>query len=177
MADPFISEMRMFGFNYPPRGWATCNGQTLPINQNQTLYSLLGTNFGGNGRTSFNLPDMRGRVPVSNGVNQGIQFNIGNFGGEEYVTLTETQMGVHTHAVRGTTAQGNVKPFEGAIFAEGYDKQNGSASPIYGEPANLTSLKAESVSANGGGAAHGNVQPSLVVNYCIALTGEFPSRN
>ena len=176
MAEPFLSEMRMFGFGWAPRGWATCDGQILPINQNQSLFSLLGTTFGGDGKTSFGLPDMRSRVPV-HGMGGGIQ--MGAKGGVENVTLTEGQMAAHSHAMKATTSNGNVKDFAGNIAAAGFDSRVSKQQPVnmYGPATNLISLNAESVTLNGSGLSHENMQPSTVVNFCIALSGLFPSRN
>ncbi len=177
MAEPFLSEIRMYGFNWPPRGWAMCDGQSLPINNNQALFSLLGTTFGGDGRTSFNLPDLRGRAPVSFGQNGNIPVPIGESRGTEIVTLTEAEMGEHSHTVKGTTDSGKTKNFTNAIFAAGFDINTSQSTNIYGTPTNLTNLNPKSVSTNGGGSWHSNVQPSLVVNFCISLTGQFPARN
>jgi len=174
MAEPFLSEMRMFGFGWAPRGWATCDGQILPINQNQSLFSLLGTTFGGDGRTSFALPDMRSRVPV-----HGHGNHFGAQGGVESVSLTPGEMAAHTHAMNATTSNGNSKDFAGNIAAAGFDSRTGKEQPVnmYGPATNLISLNAESVTLNGSGLSHENMQPSTVVNFCIALSGLFPSRN
>lgn len=177
MAEPFISELRMFGFGWAPRGWAHCDGQLLPINQNQTLYSLLGTTFGGDGRTTFALPDMRGRAPVHGSGSGSVK--VGDFGGVENVTLTEAQMAGHTHNMNATTSNGNDKTFTGNIMAAGFDTRAAKQQPVnmYGPATNLVSLNAASVIANGSGLSHDNMQPSMVVNFCIALTGAFPSRS
>lgn len=176
MAEPFLSEIRMFGFGWAPRNWATCDGQSMPINQNQSLYSLLGTTYGGNGQTTFNLPDLRSRVPVhSNGGNT----RPGDVGGVESVTLTSNQMASHTHGMRANTGNGNIKTFSSNILASGYDDRAGKEQPVnmYAPAANLVSLNTESVTSNGAGLPHSNMQPSAVVNFCIALNGVFPSRN
>lgn len=172
MAEPFLSEIRMFGFGWPPRGWANCDGQLLPISQNQSLYSLLGTAFGGDGRTSFSLPDMRGRVPVHSQT-------VGEKGGLESVTLTSDEMAEHNHVMNATTSNGNIKDFAGNVMASGFDTRESKQLPInmYGPATNLVSLNAASVSENGADLAHDNVQPSSVVNFCISLNGVFPSRN
>ncbi|MFL0801138.1 MAG: tail fiber protein [Agarilytica sp.] len=177
MAEPFLSEIRMFGFGWIPRGWAACNGQVIPINDNQALYSLLGTTYGGDGRTNFNLPDMRSRTPVSMGENQGAHFQQGAYGGIENVTLTLDEMGQHTHEVRGSTSQANVKQFTNAFLADGYDFTTSEATEMYGVANNLQGLHPNSVSTSGSGGQHYNIQPSLAVNFCIAITGQFPSRN
>ena len=172
MAEPFLSEMRMFGFSWAPRGWATCDGQSMPINQHQSLFSLLGTSFGGDGRTSFNLPDMRSRVPVHDK-------NVGAKGGFESVTLSADEMAGHSHTMNATTSNGNVKAFAGNIAAAGFDTRESKQQPVnmYGPATNLVSLNAESVTLNGSGLSHDNMQPSTVVNFCIALSGLFPSRS
>ena len=173
MSEPFISEMRMFGFGWAPRGWASCDGQSLPISQNQSLYALLGTSFGGDGRTSFNLPDMRSRTPL-----HAEGGRPGNKGGIESVTLTTAEMATHTHSMKATTGNGNSKDFSGNIMAAGFDNRDGKGSvDMYAPAANLTALNAESVTANGSGLSHNNMQPTTVVNFCIALSGLFPSRN
>ncbi len=177
MAEPFISEIRMWGFNWAPRGWAFCDGQSLPISQNQALYSLLGTKFGGDGRTTFHLPDMRGRAPLSFGKNQQAPYVMGQMGGSEYASVSINQLGQHTHSVRGTTSQADAKLFTNAIFADGYDAKGKQPTEMYGVPNNLVHLNNDSVSTNGGDGKHANVQPTLVLNFCIALTGMFPSRN
>ncbi|NOX43738.1 MAG: phage tail protein [Gammaproteobacteria bacterium] len=177
MAEPFVSEMRMFGFGWAPRGWAQCDGQSLPISQNQTLYSLLGTSFGGDGRTSFNLPDMRSRVPVHSHGSANIP--LGTAGGTQSVTLTSEQLATHTHTMKATTSNGNAMTFTGNIIAAGFDNRPDKQLPVdmYGPAANLVSLNTQSVSSNGSGMSHDNMQPSTVVNFCIALSGLFPSRN
>jgi len=177
MAEPFTSEIRMWGFSWSPRDWAFCDGATLPIAQHQALYSLLGVRFGGDGRSTFNLPDLRGRSPVGTGDNQSIHFQIGHQGGAESVSLSSAQMGQHTHSVRGTTAQGDTKQFTNAIFASGHDVRTDQATQMYGNPNSLTGLNSNSVSTNGGGTDHTNIQPSLVLNFCIAMTGVFPPRS
>lgn len=172
MADPFISEIRMFGFGWAPRGWANCDGQILPISQNQSLYALLGSSFGGDGRTTFGLPDMRGRVPV-------FDSNIGAQGGVESVPLSTEQMAGHTHTMNATTSNGDTKSFAGNIAAAGFDNRQSKQQPVnmYGPAMNLVSLNPESVTLNGSGLSHDNMQPSTVVNFCISLLGTFPSRN
>ena len=171
MAEPFLSEIRMFGFGWPPRGWAECDGQILPINQNQSLYSLLGTTYGGDGRTSFALPDLRSRTPV--GMDASLRQGQGE--GVETVTLTDANMPAHRHPLNATTEAGTTKSFDGNILASAVD--SGSPTDYYAEPQNLVSFASQSVSYIGGSMSHGNEQPSLVVNFCIAMQGLFPSRN
>ena len=174
MADPFISEMRMFGFGWAPRNWAQCDGQLIQINQNETLFSLLGTSFGGDGRTTFGLPEMRGRVPVHN-------LSLGRTGGVESVTLIKEEVAAHSHTMRGTTSNGDVKEFGSNILASGFDTRESKQQPVNmyapATAANLVSLNPQSVSQNGGDLSHENMQPSLAVNFCIALQGVFPSRS
>ncbi len=165
MSEPFLAEIRIVGFNFAPRGWAFCDGQILPINQNQSLYSLLGTNYGGDGRTSFALPDLRGRTPVH--VGDGHQ--LAQKGGAETVTLTAAEIAAHTHAAQATSSPGDNPSPAGDILAGGAD--------VYGDAGSLTALRSGTVTNAGGGQAHNNMQPYLTVNFCIALQGLFPSRN
>jgi microcystin-dependent protein len=168
MAEPFLSEIRMFGFNFAPRGWATCSGQILPINQNQSLYSLLGTTYGGDGRTSFALPDLRGRSPrlAANGE------QLGQKTGTETVTIDETTMPAHTHGMQVADASNQGTPTNNFI-------SSGGGATTYRTPAGaaLVDMTADTVSAVGGSQSHNNMQPYLTVNFCIALQGVFPSRN
>ena len=165
MSEPFISEIRIFSFNFPPRGWAFCAGQFLPINQNQALFSLLGTNYGGNGQTTFALPDLRGRVPLHIAGN----YPIGSRAGSETVTLNSSQMPAHAHSVAASTAAATAADPVNAYSANGNN-------PGY---ANATdgSLAPASVGSVGGSQPHDNMSPFLVLNFCIALQGIFPSRN
>ncbi len=171
MAEPYLAEIRIFGFNFAPRGWAQCDGQLLPINQNQALYSLLGTNFGGDGRTSFGLPELRGRTAIHLGDN-GIS-SIGQRSGQEAVNLTTSQIPSHQHTLRASSND--------AISATGANNLLGrSSTPIYHSPANLVDMKASAppaVTDTGNNQGHNNMQPFQVLNFCIALQGVFPSRN
>lgn len=169
MSEPFLAEVRIVGFNFAPRGWAFCDGQILPINQNQSLYSLLGTTYGGDGRTSFALPDMRGRVPIHVGASNGTFHREGQKSGEETHTLAANEMPQHNHANTASSEPANQN-----LFADYYFAQSGS---VYHAAANLVSLNGSSVTNVGGGQAHNNMQPYLAVNFCIALQGLFPSRN
>lgn len=166
MSEPFLAEIRLVGFNFAPRGWAFCDGQILPINQNQSLYSLLGTTYGGDGRTSFALPDLRGRTPI----HRDDGHSLGQKSGAETVTLTAAEIAAHTHTVKASTGVANQAVATGRIL--------GSAD-IYRDPeaANMTALRSGTVTNAGGGQAHNNMQPYLAVNFCIALRGLFPSRN
>jgi microcystin-dependent protein len=170
MAEPFLSEIRIMSFNFPPKGWAFCNGQFLPINQNQALFSLLGTTYGGNGQTTFALPDLRGRIPI----HVGVGFTLGQAGGQTSHTLTMSEMPAHTHFVNASSSQGNAQNpnFGGTGNLLAQDPGN-----VYGPPQNLTALNAGSVSNVGGSQPHENMQPYLALNFCIALVGIFPSPN
>ncbi|MFO6428582.1 phage tail protein [Erythrobacter sp. W302b] len=163
MAEPFLAEVRLASFVFPPKGWALCNGQLLPINQNQGLFSLLGTTFGGDGRVNFALPDMRGRVPI----HVGNGFTLGERGGEEVHTLTVSELPQHNHTVSMTTTDGSV-----VVPA---NNQLGSFNNAYGAPANLVALAPATVTNVGGSQPHENRSPFLVVSYIIALQGIFPS--
>ncbi|GHA13489.1 tail Collar domain-containing protein [Arenicella chitinivorans] len=165
MSEPFLAEVRMVGFNFAPRGWAFCDGQILPINQNQSLYSLLGTTYGGDGRSSFALPDLRGRVPMhtDNGVTEGHK------SGEETHTLSANEIPQHQHYAQASTNNGSAVDPTGRVL--------GQALNVYANPTATTTLRAGSVTNVGGGQAHNNMQPSIVINFCIALKGLFPSRN
>ena len=176
MADPFISEIRMFGFNWAPRGWSLCDGQILQINQNQALYSLLGTAFGGDGRTTFGLPDLRGRTPVH--PDAGEVYSRGQKGGVENVTLTQLEMPNHTHVLKATEEENDGSAsYEGAYFCKSEDTRGGPDGVAYGAPSKLVALNAQTVSPVGGGSSHTNVQPFQTVSFCISMLGLFPSRN
>lgn len=166
MADPFIGEIKPFAFNWAPRYWSTCDGQLLQISQNSALYSLLGIRYGGNGSTNFNLPDLRGRVPL----HFSGSYPQGSAGGTEAVLLLPNQVPVHGHTLRGNNAQGVTNSPAGNAWG-GIDASN----PAYAAPANPVAMAAGAVASLGSN-THGNVQPSLVLNFCIALYGIFPSR-
>lgn len=168
MAEYFIGQISLYGFNFPPRGSAQCNGQLLPINQNTALFSLLGTQYGGNGTTTFALPDLRGRASVGYGGASG--FPIGQVSGTENVTLATSNMPTHTHQVNGSTAAGDNRIPAGRVLGA-------SATPIYAAATPNVTLNAQSVASAGGNQPHPNMQPYSVVNFCIALSGIFPSRN
>jgi microcystin-dependent protein len=169
MSEPFLAEVRIVGFNFAPRGWAFCDGQILPINQNQSLYSLLGTTYGGDGRTSFALPDLRGRTPIHVGSSDGTSHSLGQKSGEEAHTLSAAEIPQHTHSMRASSSNGNSPiPTNNALASF----NNG-----YRDPTNLTSLRTGTVGNAGQSQGHDNMQPYLAVNFCIALRGLFPSRN
>ncbi|MDO3679362.1 phage tail protein [Paenibacillus ehimensis] len=164
MADPFLGEIRLFAFNFAPVGWAFCDGQLLSINQNQPLFSLLGTTYGGNGTTNFALPDLRGRVAI----HRSASFAMGQTGGEITHTLTIPELPSHTHqAIGSSDAANSVLPDNGTwALADSLTYNQSANSPM--SPA--------AISAVGGNQAHNNMQPFLVLNYCIALVGIFPPR-
>lgn len=166
MSEPFLAEVRMVGFNFAPKGWAFCDGQVLPINQNQTLYSLLGTSYGGDGRTNFALPDLRGRTPIH--VGEG--HDIGQKAGTESVKLAVSQIPAHTHTAMASSTAANQSRPAGAVLA---------SADVYRAPeaATSTALKSGSISNVGGSQPHNNMQPYIVIDFCIALKGLFPSRN
>lgn len=166
MSEPFLAEVRIVGFNFAPRGWAFCDGQILPINQNQSLYSLLGTTYGGDGRTSFALPDLRSRTPIHVSSSHGL----GQKSGEETNTLSAGEMPGHSHAPQGSTNDVNSNDPTGRLAG----KNLGSPYNAFGTAANMAGGM---VANTGGGQAHENMQPFIAVNYCIALQGLFPSRN
>lgn len=170
MSEPFLAEVRMVGFNFAPRGWAFCDGQILPINQNQSLYSLLGTTYGGDGRTSFALPDLRGRTPI----HRGDGHTLGQKGGAETVTLTAAEIAAHTHTAKAISAPGNNAFPDGRLLAAEALPEMAYRDP---EAASMTALRSGTITNAGGGQAHNNMQPYLVVDFCIALQGLFPSRN
>ncbi|MBI1840903.1 MAG: phage tail protein [Verrucomicrobia bacterium] len=167
MSEPFIGEIRAFSFNYAPKGWAMCNGQLLPINQNQALFALLGTTYGGDGRTTFSLPNLQGRVPLhfSQAIPQGAT------GGELAHTLTLSEMPAHTHVLQASPAVGTANvPTNTSMLSR-------RAAEIYHDPVDLTPMGPSTVGPAGSGQAHSNLQPYLVLNFCMALQGLFPSRN
>lgn len=169
MSEPFIAEIKIVGFNFAPKGWALCNGQILPINQNQALFSILGTTYGGDGRVTFALPDLRGRTPVHVD-NSSIQ--LGSRGGEENHTLIVSEMPSHQHLIKIVNGDGiNTPPPIASISKSKIEQRFSTVSPANApmNPASITN--------NGGGQAHNNMQPSLVLNFCIALFGIFPSRS
>lgn len=170
MSDPFLGEIRLMAFDFPPAGWALCNGQSLPINQNAALYSLLGTQFGGDAKTVFNLPDLRGRVPVhtSGAYHQGAP------GGAEQVTLTISTMPTHTHGLIASNENANRN---GVGQQANRYLANTVAGTAYTSPgAGQTALDSDAITSSGGQQAHPNMQPYLVVSFAIALTGYYPMR-
>lgn len=170
MAEPFLSEIRMMSFAYAPRGWALCNGQLLPINQNQALFSLLGTTYGGDGRTNFALPDLRARTPIHFGEGH----TLGERGGETAHTLSVAELPMHNHTVRASSAPADAAVPVGNLLGAADNTTFGAA---YAGPSNLTAFAADAVGSTGGSQAHANMQPFLTLSFCIALQGIFPSQN
>lgn len=180
MSDFFIGEIRMFGFNWAPKYWALCNGAVMQISQNQALFALLGFSYGGDNKTNFKLPDLRGRVPLAQGIKDSFSYKIGAAGGAETVTLTNATMPAHNHTIQATTAPGNKTAIVNNYFATTNPAvaTDTAAHPVYGVPTNgFIPLNNAIIGVTGGNAAHENRQPYTVVNFCIATVGIFPSRN
>lgn len=179
MSDPYLGEIRLFAAGVVPRGWLPCDGRTLAIQTNAALYSLLGVQFGGDGRTTFMLPDLRGRVIAGAGVSahSGTVYQTGAAGGVESVTLSTAQMPAHTHPVIASAANGAFATAEGNYFAAPVASTGGGAEPLYAnDTTHKLALAPQSIDSAGGGAAHDDMQPSLVLNYCIATAGIYPMR-
>ena len=168
MADPFLAEIRLMSFQFAPKGWALCNGQLLPINQNQALFSLLGTTYGGDGRVTFALPDLRGRVPI----HRGASHTLGQVEGEQAQTLTVNETPTHTHTVNGTSTQATTP-----VPATSVTLSTSAGAAAYQVPEGLIAMSDSSLSAVGGSQAHTNMQPFNTVGFCIALQGIFPAQN
>lgn len=172
MAEPFLSEIRIMSFSFPPKGWALCNGQILPINQNQALFSLLGTTFGGDGQVNFALPDLRARVPI----HVGDGHTLGERGGEQAHTLSVAELPTHTHSLNASNQQAD----QATVVTQPGPTPNILATVTgnqYAPPASLTSLTPDTITNVGGSQAHQNMQPFLTLSFCIALQGIFPSPN
>jgi microcystin-dependent protein len=165
MAEPFLSEIRIMSFGFPPKGWALCDGQLLPINQNQALFSLLGTTYGGDGRVNFGLPNLQGRAPI----HVGSGHTLGERGGEQAHTLSISELPTHTHTANATNNNGATR-FLGNNYLGAFN--NG-----YSAPTSLVSLEPSTIAPVGGSQAHLNMQPFLTLNFSIALQGIFPSPN
>jgi microcystin-dependent protein len=173
MSEPFLGELRLVPYNFAPAGWAFANGQVLPISQNTALFSLLGTTYGGNGTTTFQLPDLRGRVPISSGAGPGLSsYTIGETLGVESVTLTVTQMPSHSHLVN---ASGNKENKASPIG--NYPASDATGITAEYSTASTGEMNASMIATTGGGEPHENRQPGLVLNWIIALQGIFPARN
>ena len=168
MAEPFLSEIRIMSFGFPPKGWALCDGQLLPINQNQALFSLLGTTYGGDGRVNFGLPNLQGRAPI----HMGAGHTLGERGGEQAHTLSISEIPTHTHSENATTAAATTStPGSGLALARSQGQN------LYAAASDLTAMAPNAVGNIGGSQAHLNMQPFLLLNFSIALQGIFPSQN
>lgn len=172
MADPFVAEIRLFPFNFAPRGWAFCDGQLLPLSQNTALFSLLGTTYGGNGKSNFALPNLQGRAAMHPGQGPGLALrDLGETGGSDTVTLLPSEIPSHTHSLAASNESGEDRKAVGEAMA----RSTGGA--LYGPvPATPVALAPEAISAAGGGQPHNNLMPYLTLNFCIALQGVFPPR-
>ena len=175
MSDPFVAEIRMFGFNFAPKGWAFCNGQLLPISQNTALFSLIGTYYGGDGKSNFGLPNLQGSAPLQVGQGPGLSDRVqGETGGEEFVTLIQQEMPSHSHPLGCGTAPGTSASPAGDVWAAG--KAGRQAVNLYAPAAGATpqAMSPFELAVAGGSLPHNNMPPYLVVNFCIALQGVFP---
>lgn len=174
MADPFLAEIRIFGFNFPPRGWALCNGQRLPISQNTALFSLIGTYYGGDGKTTFGLPNLQGAAVMQPGQGSGLsERTVGDTGGRETVTLVQSEMPAHGHSLMAaTTAANSRNPSGGSLARSG-------GGNVYLPPAGTTAVNMSSaaIAPAGGSLPHNNMQPYLTLNFCIAMQGIYPQRS
>jgi microcystin-dependent protein len=166
MATPYLGELRVFSFGFAPRGWATCNGQLLPINQNQALFAILGTTFGGDGTTTFALPNLQGRVPM----HASTTYPLGDAGGEDSHELATAEIPGHTHQVNASTAPASTHKITGNVWATTSTDQYSTGAPT-------TTLNPDAIASTGSGKAHENRPPTLGLNICIALVGIFPSRS
>ena len=173
MADPFVAEIRIFPFNFAPKGWAWCDGQLMPLSQNTALFSLLGTTYGGNGKSNFALPDLQGRAPMHPGQGPGLSLHdLGETGGSETVTLLESEIPSHSHTPRASSDDGDLKaPTNTRVLARssnGFLYQNSDAG--------IQPMSAQALTSAGGDQPHNNMQPYLTLYFCIALQGVFPPR-
>ncbi|MDB5516180.1 MAG: phage tail protein [Tardiphaga sp.] len=180
MSDPFLAEIRIFACSFAPLNWQLCNGQLVPITQNAALFSLIGTYFGGDGVRTFALPDLEGNVPVGVGTGPGLStYNLGDFDGAQTVTLVDAQNPVHNHAVQATAAIADSTDPKGRIYAKGqYVNGDGTKGVVqlYGTAAPNVAQNGAAIGSTGGGQPHNNMMPTLAVNFCICMSGIFPSR-
>jgi microcystin-dependent protein len=176
MADPFVAEIRIFPFNFAPTGWAMCNGQLLPLSQNTALFSLLGTVYGGDGKSTFALPNLQGASAMHPGQGQGLSLrDLGQMGGSQFVTLLTSEMPFHLHTVgRASAAQGDSVTPSGSVWATAAAGRGAAA--LYADAPNAKVNQLFSLAPTGGGLPHNNMQPYLTLNFCIALQGVFPPR-
>jgi microcystin-dependent protein len=180
MSEPFLGQITVYPYNFAPNGWADCSGQILPISQYAALFSLLGTQYGGNGTSNFALPDLQGRIPLGQGqLVGGGNYVMGEAAGEENVTLLASSMPMHNHTLSATTINGSINNPAGLILAKpqtGGGRGGGNQGDIYNPGTVDTALAPTSIGVAGGSQPHNNIQPTLVLRYCIALQGVFPSR-
>ena len=181
MAAPFVAEIRIFGFNFPPTGWAFCDGQILPISQNTALFSLLGTMYGGDGKSNFALPNLQGKAAMFWGQGSGLSlYSEGETGGSPSVTLIQTEMPVHNHSLNANVSTATAASPANAVYMKGhYDDGQGHTGVVdlYTTIAPTTALNPQALTISGGSLPHNNMQPYLTLNFCIALQGIFPPRN
>jgi len=181
MSDQFVAEIRAFPFNFPPTGWAFCDGQLLPISQNTALFSLLGTTYGGDGKSTFALPDLQGNAAMQPGQGQGLSLrDLGEIGGSDTVTLLQSEMPLHTHSLQASNNDASTASPAGQQLAKGAWDSGDAAGVIATYTTTLSPLEQlapQAISIAGGGLPHNNMQPYLTLNYCIALQGIFPARN
>ena len=171
MADPFVAEIRIFPFNFAPKGWAFCDGQILPLSQNTALFSLLGTTYGGDGKSNFALPNMQGNAPMHPGQGPGLSLHdLGETGGSDTVSLLESEIPAHSHSLIASQSDANNQSPVNQLYAAGV------GIGMYAAPGPLTPLNANAVAPAGGDQPHNNLQPYLTLNFCIALQGVYPPR-
>jgi len=175
MSDQFVAEIRIFPFNFPPTGWAFCNGQLMPISQNTALFALLGTVYGGDGKSTFALPDLQGSAPMQPGQGQGLSLrDLGEMSGVESITLLQSEIPLHTHTLRASLEDAT----QGSLTANNVIYAQTSGGTLYqtNTSANIVQLAPQALALAGGGLPHNNMQPYLTLNFCIALQGIFPQR-
>jgi microcystin-dependent protein len=180
MSEPYVGEIRMFAGNFEPQGWAFCDGRLLPIGENEVLFSLLGTTYGGDGQTTFALPDLRGRVPIHQGTGPGLpNFVLGSKGGAETCALTASQMPAHVHSIGASTSAPSPAP-AGLDLTTGGPYVPGSLASkpnVYGSPGNVVNMNQAAIAVNGGSQPHDNMAPYTTISFIIALLGIYPSQN
>jgi microcystin-dependent protein len=175
MSDPFVAEIRIFGFNFAPRGWAFCDGQLMAISQNTALFSLLGTTYGGDGRSTFALPNLQGSAPMQPGQGPGLSLHdLGETGGEPSVTLLQTEMPIHAHTAQGFPNAGGQAPANNTTWSDA--NQRGIATYAPSSGGQDVQMSPQALSINGGSLPHNNLMPYLVLNFCISQQGIFPQR-
>jgi microcystin-dependent protein len=180
MSQPFLGQITVYPYSFPPMGWMDCAGQILPISQYTALFSLLGTQFGGNGTSNFALPNLQGTVPVGQGqLTGGSNYTMGETGGVEAVTVTSSTMPSHTHTLAATTAKGSINAPAGDLFGQALEGNpaSGHKGDIYNTASPDTPLTPNSITLAGNNQPHNNIQPFLALRYCIAISGIFPTRN